>query len=80
MILSSIDADSNARAKESPSPCTPAAKGRGRSAVRSRQTLHAPHLLDLEVAQVIRRYATKGEIDSERARMALPDLADLPLP
>jgi predicted nucleic acid-binding protein len=44
------------------------------------ETLHAPHLLDLEVAQVIRRYATKGEIDSERARTALPDLADLPPP
>jgi predicted nucleic acid-binding protein len=44
-----------------------------------RQTLHAPHLLDLEVAQVVRRYAANGEIDSERGRMALLDLADLPL-
>ena len=44
-----------------------------------RQTLHAPHLLDVEVAQVIRRYATSGEIDGERGRMALADLADLPL-
>jgi predicted nucleic acid-binding protein len=43
------------------------------------QTLHAPHLLDVEVAQVIRRYAAKGEIDSERGRTALADLADLPL-
>ncbi len=43
------------------------------------QTLHAPHLLDVEVAQVIRRYATSGEIDGERGRMALADLADFPL-
>lgn len=44
-----------------------------------RQTLHAPHLLDVEVAQVIRRYVASGEIDSERGRMALTDLADFPL-
>lgn len=44
-----------------------------------RETLHAPHLLDAEVAQVVRRYAAKGEIDGERGRMALADLADLPL-
>jgi len=36
-------------------------------------------LLDVEVAQVIRRYALNGEIDSERGRMALIDLVDLPL-
>jgi predicted nucleic acid-binding protein len=45
----------------------------------ARQTLHAPHLLDVEVAQVIRRYAANGEIDAERGRMALADLADFPL-
>ncbi len=44
-----------------------------------RQTLHAPHLLDVEVAQVIRRYAANGEIDVERGRAALADLADFPL-
>lgn len=43
------------------------------------QTLHAPHLLDVEVAQVIRRYAAKGDIDSARGRLALGDLADLAL-
>jgi predicted nucleic acid-binding protein len=43
------------------------------------QTLHAPHLLDVEVAQVLRRYATSGEIDASRGRMALADLADLPV-
>ena len=42
------------------------------------QTLHAPHLLDLEVAQVIRRYVARGQIDSNRGRAALGDLADMP--
>jgi predicted nucleic acid-binding protein len=43
------------------------------------QTLHAPHLLDVEVAQVIRRYAANGDIDAERGRMALADLAAFPI-
>jgi predicted nucleic acid-binding protein len=43
------------------------------------QTLHAPHLLDVEVAQVLRRFAANGEIDDERGRAALADLADFPL-
>jgi predicted nucleic acid-binding protein len=43
------------------------------------RTLHALHLLDGEIAQVIRRYAATGEIDSDRGRMTLADLADFPL-
>jgi predicted nucleic acid-binding protein len=43
------------------------------------ETLHAPYLLDVEVAQVLRRYAANGEIDGERGRMTLADLADFPL-
>jgi predicted nucleic acid-binding protein len=43
------------------------------------ETLHAPHLLDLEVAQVLRRYARSGELTAERGAQALADLADLPL-
>lgn len=43
------------------------------------ETLHAPHLIDLEVAQVLRRYAASGEIDPQRGAQALEDLADLPL-
>jgi predicted nucleic acid-binding protein len=43
------------------------------------ETLHAPHLLDVEVMQVIRRYAAKGEIDGERGRAVLTDLSDFPL-
>lgn len=41
--------------------------------------LAAPHLIDVEVAQVVRRYALKGEITAERGREALEDLADFPL-
>jgi predicted nucleic acid-binding protein len=44
-----------------------------------RQTLHAPHLLDVEVAQVLRRYAAMGEIDDQRGAEALADLADFPI-
>lgn len=43
------------------------------------ETLHAPHLLDLEVAQVLRRYARAGEVNARRGQEALDDLADLPL-
>ena len=32
------------------------------------ETLHAPHLIDLEVVQVLRRYAAGDEISAERAR------------
>jgi predicted nucleic acid-binding protein len=58
---------------------TPAAEAVERRLFNPRQTLHAPHLLDVEVAQVIRRYEANGEIDSERGRAALVDLADFPL-
>ena len=38
------------------------------------ESLHAPHLLDLEVAQVLRRYCASGDMDADRAREALLDL------
>lgn len=43
------------------------------------ETLHAPHLLDVEVAQVLRRYSLAGELDSARGLEALKDLGDFPL-
>jgi predicted nucleic acid-binding protein len=43
------------------------------------ESLHAPHLIDLEIAQVLRRYEAVGEIDSSRAQQALEDLDDLPI-
>jgi predicted nucleic acid-binding protein len=56
---------------------TPAAQAAEDRLFASGQTLHAPYLLDVEIAQVIRSYAVNGEIGSERGRMALADLADL---
>ena len=58
---------------------TPAAAAVEGRLFDSRQTLHAPHLIDIEVAQVVRRYAAAGELDAERGREALADLADFPL-
>ena len=58
---------------------TPAAASVERRLFEPSQTLHAPHLLDVEVAQVVRRYAGNGDIDAERGRMALADLADFPV-
>jgi predicted nucleic acid-binding protein len=43
------------------------------------ETLHAPHLLDVEVAQVLRRYTRTGELDTARGLQALEDLVDFPL-
>lgn len=43
------------------------------------ETLHAPHLLDLEIAQVLRRYALTRELNPTRGLQALEDLADFPL-
>jgi predicted nucleic acid-binding protein len=41
--------------------------------------LAAPHLLDAEVAQVLRRYVLRGELEPTVARAALRDLCDLPV-
>lgn len=43
------------------------------------ESLHAPHLVDVEVAGVLRRHGAAGVLDEERGREALRDLADLPL-
>ena len=42
-----------------------------------RESVHAPHLLDVEVAQVLRRYARSGQISEERGAEAILDLGDL---
>ncbi len=57
----------------------PAARAVEKRIFEPSQTLHVPHLLDVEVAQVIRRYAANRAIDDERGRIALADLADFPL-
>jgi predicted nucleic acid-binding protein len=43
------------------------------------ESLHAPHLIDVEVAQVLRRLAREGAISEDRAGQAIQDLLDLRL-
>ena len=59
-------------------------RARGAQAIEDRlfengQTLHAPHLIDVEVAHAIRRYAISGQIKGDRGRAAFAILAALPL-
>jgi len=42
-----------------------------------RESLHAPHLLDLEVVQVLRRLVREAAVSAQRADQALRDLLDL---
>lgn len=58
---------------------TPAGKTVERRIFSPNETLHAPHLIDIEVTQVLRRYAALGEIEPHRAQQALEDLTDMPL-
>jgi predicted nucleic acid-binding protein len=43
------------------------------------ETLHAPHLLDLEVVQALRRHVSAGALHAGRAREALDNFAAFPL-
>jgi predicted nucleic acid-binding protein len=43
------------------------------------ETLYAPHLIDVEVAQVLRRYVREKLFGAERGVEALEDLADFPI-
>ena len=45
----------------------------------SGDSLAAPHLIDVEAAQVLRRYAQAGEIDDPHGRESIADLADMPI-
>jgi predicted nucleic acid-binding protein len=58
---------------------TPAASRVADRLFASGETLHAPHLIDLEVAQVLRRYSATGEISSARGSEALTDMENLAL-
>jgi predicted nucleic acid-binding protein len=57
----------------------PGAEGLDRRLFARRETLHAPHLLDVEVAQVLRRYAARGELTPERGAAAVDLLERLPM-
>ncbi|MFM8636029.1 MAG: type II toxin-antitoxin system VapC family toxin [Planctomycetia bacterium] len=41
--------------------------------LRSGETIAAPHVLDLEVAHVLRRFVMAGELTDSRARKAIKD-------
>lgn len=43
------------------------------------ESLHAPQLMDIEVAQVMRRYCIAGKLDATRAAQAIDDLQALDL-
>jgi predicted nucleic acid-binding protein len=58
---------------------TPAAPAIEERLFASGETLHAPHLIDLEIAQVLRRYASAGQLTTDRGRAALADFADFPI-
>ena len=57
-------------------PASPAVEAR---LLDSGESLHAPHLLDVEVAQVLRRYAARSEISEGRGRLALELLSRFPI-
>lgn len=46
---------------------------------REEETLHAPHLLDLEIVHVLRRACLTGALQPSRAAEALADLSGLRL-
>ena len=58
---------------------TPTAAPLGTRVFAPAETVAAPHLLDLEVAQVLRRYTRTQECSVERGRQALADLSVLPI-
>lgn len=58
---------------------TPTGRAIAERAFAPAASLHAPELIDLEVAQVLRRYERAGALPAGRAAEALQDLADLRL-
>jgi predicted nucleic acid-binding protein len=45
----------------------------------SAETLHAPHLIDIETTQVLRRYVANGTIDAKRGSESIHDIGTLSL-
>lgn len=58
---------------------TPAAEAVERRLFAPGQSLHVPHLIDVETAQVLRRYANRREINGDQGRLALSLLSAMPL-
>ena len=47
--------------------------------MRASESIHVPALIDLEVAQVLRRYASTGQVPAHWARMALDIATAFPM-
>lgn len=58
---------------------TPAAARLEERLLQPVETLHAPHVLDLEVAQVLRRYASRDELPPTRGAQAIELLLRFPI-
>ena len=58
---------------------TPAGLEVGARLTDPAMALHAPHLMDIEVAQVLRRYVREAQLTDEDAATAIQDLRDLDL-
>jgi predicted nucleic acid-binding protein len=58
---------------------TPRAQAVADRLLTAEQSLHAPHLVDVEIAQVLRRYLRVGALSAARAKQALDDLSALPM-
>jgi predicted nucleic acid-binding protein len=56
---------------------TPAGKQVDERIFSRSESLHAPHLLDLEVTQVVRRFVRDKAVSEERGREALRDFSDV---
>jgi predicted nucleic acid-binding protein len=58
---------------------SPAGRRLERRLVAEGQPVHAPHLVDLEVAHTLRRYCRVGEMSRWQGQAALEVLAEMPL-
>lgn len=58
---------------------TPAADAIAERLFTPRETLHAPHLMDVEVTQVLRRYVARGEVEAEHGRSLVALLMQFPI-
>ena len=47
--------------------------------LRRGETIHAPSLVDVEVAHVLRRYVSRGAMTAKRARVAIDVLVAFPM-
>lgn len=56
---------------------TPAGQRIEKRIFSANESLHAPHLLDLEVTQVLRRLERERMVSAQRAAEAIEDLLDL---